>query len=71
MGRDLYGILGCSKTATPADLKKAYRKLALKFHPDKNKSPGAEEKFKDINYAMTFYPTRKRRKYTTNLVKRV
>jgi len=62
MGRDLYGILGCSKTATPADLKKAYRKLALKFHPDKNKSPGAEEKFKDINYAYDVLSDEKKKK---------
>jgi len=51
MGRDFYKILGVSKTATDADLKKAYRKLALKYHPDKNKSPEAEEKFKEISVA--------------------
>lgn len=51
MGKDFYGILNLSKSATEEDIKKAYRKLALKFHPDKNKDPGAEEKFKQISEA--------------------
>jgi len=51
MGKDYYSILGVSKGASDDELKKAYRKLALKYHPDKNKSPGAEEKFKEIGEA--------------------
>jgi len=48
MGKDYYKILGVEKSASDEEIKKAYRKMALKYHPDKNKSPGAEEKFKEI-----------------------
>lgn len=51
MGKDYYKILCVPRDASEADLKKAYRKLALKFHPDKNKSPEAEEKFKEVSEA--------------------
>src|ERR1700761_9556691 len=50
--QDLYEILGVAKTASADDLKKAYRKLAMQHHPDRN--PGdkkAEEKFKEISHA--------------------
>lgn len=49
--RDYYEVLGVSKDVRETELKKAYRKLALQWHPDRNKSPGASEKFKEINEA--------------------
>ncbi len=49
--RDYYDILGVGKNASIEEIKKAYRKLALEWHPDRNKSPQATEKFKEINEA--------------------
>ena len=51
MKRDYYEVLGVAKGASEGEIKKAYRKLALEWHPDRNKSSEAEEKFKKINEA--------------------
>lgn len=49
--KDYYATLGVPKNASPAEIQRAYRKLARKHHPDVNKSPGAESRFKEINEA--------------------
>lgn len=49
--RDYYEILGVSRTANGDDIKRAFRKLAFQYHPDRNREPDAEERFKEINEA--------------------
>ncbi len=49
--RDLYEVLGVERTATDADVKRAFRKLAQQWHPDVNKKPDAQERFKEVNEA--------------------
>lgn len=63
--KDYYKVLGVGTTATPEEIKKAYRKLALKHHPDKTKgNKAAEEKFKEINEANeVLSDPEKRKKY--------
>lgn len=51
MSKSLYDTLAVSENATESEIKKAYRKLARQYHPDVNKTPEAEEKFKEINAA--------------------
>ena len=64
--RDYYEILNIEKDASKSEIKKSYRKLALKYHPDKNKDKGAEEKFKEISEAYAvLYDDEKRKMYDT------
>ena len=51
MPQDPYEILGVCKNTNNDEIKKAYRSLAFKYHPDKNQSEGAEAKFKDVAHA--------------------
>src|ERR671919_1858571 len=64
--RDYYEVLGISKNSEKGEIKNAYRKLALQYHPDRNKSPGAEERFKDISEAYAVLSDdEKRKRYDT------
>ena len=63
--KDYYKILGVTKASKPDEIKKAYRKLAIKYHPDKNlNDKSSEEKFKEINEANNVLADpEKRKKY--------
>jgi molecular chaperone DnaJ len=64
--RDYYDVLGVSRDASEAAIKKAYRKLAMEYHPDRNKEAGAEEKFKEISEAYgVLSDDEKKRQYDT------
>lgn len=62
MGKNYYKILHLKESATEDDIKKAYRKLALRLHPDKNSSPEADEKFKEVAEAYDILIDKKKRK---------
>ncbi len=64
MNKDYYKILGVDRDASKDEIKKVYRRLALKYHPDRNKSPDAEDKFKEISEAYAVLSDdEKRRQY--------
>lgn len=61
--RDYYEVLGLNRNASPDEIKKAFRKLAFDLHPDRNKDPASEEKFKEISeaYAVLSDPEKKQK----------
>ena len=62
-GKDYYKILGVNKNASKEEIKKAYRKLAMKYHPDQNKGDKAsEERFKEVNEAYAVLSDEEKRK---------
>lgn len=64
--RDYYEVLGIQRSANKEEIKNSYRKLALQYHPDRNKSPGAEERFKEISEAYAVLSDdEKRKRYDT------
>ena len=64
--RDYYEVLGIQRSANKEEIKNSYRRLALQYHPDRNKSPGAEEKFKEISEAYAVLSDdEKRKRYDT------
>ena len=61
-GKDYYEVLGVKRDAPKERLKEAYRKLAMQFHPDRNKSPDAEQKFKEVSEAYAVLSDDEKRK---------
>ena len=62
--RDYYEVLGLDRNASEKDIQQAYRKLSKKYHPDLNKAPGAEQKFKEVNEAYeVLHDPQKRSRY--------
>jgi len=61
--KDYYEKLGVKRSSTIKEIKRAFRKLAMKYHPDKNKAPGAEEKFKDLAKAYDVLSNKEKRQH--------
>ena len=63
MSKDLYELLGVPQSASPDDIKKAYRRLAKQYHPDQNSAPDAADKFKEVSaaYAILSDPDKRAR----------
>ena len=59
--RDFYSVLGLNRDASEDDIKKAYRKLAMKHHPDRNQEHGSEDKFKEAKEAYEILSDSKKR----------
>lgn len=66
--RDYYEVLNVDRNATKDEIKGKYRKLALQYHPDRNKSSDAEEKFKEISEAYAVLSDDDKRKNMINMV---
>jgi len=66
MDKDYYNVLGVAKDASAADIKKAYYRLAHKYHPDKG---GDEKKFKEVNEAYQVLSNKSKNNSMTNLVR--
>lgn len=67
MKKNYYDILNINKGATDDEIKKAYKKMALKYHPDRNKSPDATEKFKEISEAYQFLTNNNNKQVNPNM----
>ena len=59
---DYYKALGVARNASESEIRKAYRKLARKFHPDVNKDPGASDRIKQVNEAYDVLSNREKRR---------
>ena len=63
--RDYYEVLGVGRSATEDEIRKAYRKLALQYHPDRNKEEGAADQFKEVAEAYAILSDGEKRGWRT------